>query len=78
MLSKSSLLMYTHRFEVKNTRGDAVQLQVSEQVPLSTDERIKVMRGYSLASFQGLCTVFCCTKDTEGLVSFLTCVMSRV
>ena len=42
MLSKSSLVTYTHSFEVKNTRQDAVQLQISEQVPLTTDDRIKV------------------------------------
>jgi len=31
-----------------------------------------------LASFPGLQTIFSCMKDVEGLVSFLTCVMSRV
>ena len=42
MLSKSSVVSYTHTFDVKNTRADTVQIQVSEQVPLSTDDRIKV------------------------------------
>ena len=31
-----------------------------------------------LASFHGPCAVFSCTKDVEGLVSFLTCVTLRV
>ena len=44
VLSKSSVITYTHLFHVKNTRADAVQLQVSEQVPLSTDDRIKVRK----------------------------------
>ena len=35
-------MTYTHTFEVKNTRQDSVSIQMSEQVPLSTDDRIKV------------------------------------
>ena len=42
--SKSSVITYTHLFHVKNTRTDTVKLQVSEQVPLSTDDRIKVRK----------------------------------
>ena len=34
--------------------------------------------GFFLASFPGPRAVFGCTEDTEGLVSFLMCVMSRV
>ena len=40
--AKTSTVTYTHTFEVKNTRADAVDMKVLEQVPLSTDERIKV------------------------------------
>lgn len=40
--SKSSVVTYTHTFDVKNTKADTIQIQVSEQVPLSTDDRIKV------------------------------------
>ena len=42
LLIKSSLLTYTLSFDVKNTRPESVSLQVYEQVPLSTDDRIKV------------------------------------
>ena len=41
--AKTSLITYTHAFEVKNTRADAIDMKVLEQVPLSTDERIKVL-----------------------------------
>ena len=41
--AKTSLVTYTHTFEVKNTKTDAVDMKLLEQVPLSTDERIKVL-----------------------------------
>ena len=40
--AKTNYITYTHSFVVKNTRSDSVQIKVSEQVPLSTDDRIKV------------------------------------
>ena len=40
--AKSNLITYTLRFGVKNTKTDAVDVNVLEQVPLSTDDRIKV------------------------------------
>ena len=42
VLKKNKLVTYAHSFVVKNTKTDAVSIQVSEQVPLSTDDRIKV------------------------------------
>ena len=42
VLKKNKVVTYTHSFVVKNTKTDAVSIQVSEQVPLSTDDRIKV------------------------------------
>ena len=42
VLTKNKLVTYTHTFVVKNTKTDTVSVQVSEQVPLSTDDRIKV------------------------------------
>ena len=42
VLTKNKLVTYTHTFVVKNTRSDTVSVQVSEQLPLSTDDRIKV------------------------------------
>ena len=46
MLSKTSCVTYTHLFEVKNTHKDSVDIELSEQVPLSTDDRIKVLHSY--------------------------------
>ena len=40
--AKTNCITFTHSFVVKNTRSDSVHIKVSEQVPLSTDERIKV------------------------------------
>ena len=34
---------YNHMFEVKNTKQEQVKVVLSEQVPLSTDEQIKVL-----------------------------------
>ena len=42
VLTKNKIITYTHTFVVKNTRADSVNIQVSEQVPLTTDDRIKV------------------------------------
>jgi hypothetical protein len=41
-LSKNKVLTYTHAIKVKNTRQDEAEIEVSEQVPLSQDDRIKV------------------------------------
>ena len=41
-LLKSNLLTYTHVYAVKNTQANVVELKVMEQVPLSSDERLKV------------------------------------
>ncbi|XP_064396719.1 protein F37C4.5-like isoform X2 [Halichondria panicea] len=40
--AKTNTITYTHTSLVKNTRSDYVNIKVSEQVPLSTDDRIKV------------------------------------
>ena len=40
--AKTKLITYTHAFDVKNTRPDAADMKLMEQVPLSIDERIKV------------------------------------
>ncbi len=42
--AKTNTITYTHTFLVKNTRSDSVNIKVSEQVPLSTDDRIKVQQ----------------------------------
>ena len=47
--AKTNLITYTHAFQVKNTRADEVHIKVLEQVPLSTDERIKVDLSLSLS-----------------------------
>ena len=39
---KSNLLTYTYVYAVKNTQANVVELKVMEQVPLSSDERLKV------------------------------------
>lgn len=40
--AKTNLITYTHAFQVKNTRADQVNIKLLEQLPLSTDDRIKV------------------------------------
>ena len=40
--SKTNLITHTHTFQVKNTRADQVHIKLLEQLPLSTDDRIKV------------------------------------
>ena len=42
LISKSVTVGYNHMFEVKNTKQEQVKVTLSEQLPLSTDERIKV------------------------------------
>ncbi len=42
--AKTNTITYTHTSLVKNTRSDSVNIKVSEQVPLSTDDRIKVQQ----------------------------------
>ena len=42
IISKSISIGYQHVFEVKNTKQEEVKVTLSEQLPLSTDERIKV------------------------------------
>ena len=42
MISKHVSVAYKHMFEVKNTKRDQVKVILTEQLPLSTDERIKV------------------------------------
>lgn len=39
---KAASITYTHKFLVKNTKAHSAIIHVSEQVPLSTDDRIKV------------------------------------
>ena len=43
MISKHVSVAYKHMFEVKNTKRDQVKVILTEQLPLSTDERIKVL-----------------------------------
>ena len=40
---KTNSITYSHVFVVKNTRSEEINIQVLEQVPLSTDDRIKVL-----------------------------------
>ena len=40
--NKAASVSYTHKFLVKNTKTHSVNIHLSEQVPLSTDDRIKV------------------------------------
>lgn len=42
MLTKNNFVTMTHFFKVKNTQANPVKLKVMEQVPLSSDERLKV------------------------------------
>jgi len=42
LISKSVTVGYSHIFEVKNTKQEQVKVTLSEQLPLSTDEKIKV------------------------------------
>ena len=44
LISKSVTVGYRYMFEVKNTKQEQVKVTLSEQLPLSTDERIKVRR----------------------------------
>lgn len=41
--NKTTSITYTHQFLVKNTKSNSVSIHLSEQVPLSTDDRIKVV-----------------------------------
>ena len=55
VLTKSNLVTYAHAFVVKNTRSDTVSVKVLEQLPLSTDDRIKVgTMMYESHSYKGL------------------------
>ena len=40
--SKTTSNTYTHKFQVKNTKAHPVIIHLSEQVPLSSDDRVKV------------------------------------
>ena len=42
LITKSVSMGYKHVFEVKNAKQQEVKVVLSEQLPLSTDERIKV------------------------------------
>ena len=42
IISKNTTIGYQHVFEVKNTKQEEVKVILTEQLPLSTDERIKV------------------------------------
>ena len=42
IISKSVTIGYQHVFEVKNTKQEEIKVTLLEQLPLSTDERIKV------------------------------------
>ena len=44
-VSKNNLLTYTYEFNVKNTQANVVKLKVLEQLPLSSDEKLKVREG---------------------------------
>lgn len=44
LLTKSTKLSTDQTIEVKNTRATMVQIKVADQLPLSTDEKIKVRR----------------------------------
>ena len=44
MISKSVSVSYQHVFEVKNTKQEETKVTLSEQLPLSTDERIRVRK----------------------------------
>ena len=40
--NKVASITYTHHFRVKNTKTHSVSIQLYEQVPLSSDDRVKV------------------------------------
>ena len=40
--SKTTSITYTQKFQVKNTKSHPVSIHLSEQVPLSSDEKVKV------------------------------------
>ena len=42
LITKHVSIGYKHVFEVKNTKQQQIKIVLSEQLPLSTDERIKV------------------------------------
>ena len=66
--AKTNTITYTHTSLIKNTRSDSVNIKVSEQVPLSTDDRIKVQQLSSQLVFAStfiqchtaICTVMFC------------------
>jgi hypothetical protein len=47
--NKAASISYTHKFLVKNTKDHSVNIHLSEQVPLSTDDRIKVSQWLPLS-----------------------------
>ena len=42
LLNKTSSTTYQQVIEIKNTHNDAIKILVSDQLPLSTEEKIKV------------------------------------
>ena len=45
-IAKNNHLLYTFVYTVKNTQPNVVKVKVMEQVPLSSDERLKVGQYY--------------------------------
>lgn len=43
ILSKSSILTHEQKIEVKNTKQDAIKIIVHEHLPLSSEEKLKVI-----------------------------------
>jgi len=44
LLTKSTRFSTEQTIEVKNTRANPIQIKLADQLPLSTDEKIKVRR----------------------------------
>ena len=50
---RTTSVTYTHHFLVKNTKTHPVSIQLSEQVPLSSDDRVKVQEYWDMWGILG-------------------------
>ena len=47
-ISKNNHLMYTFVYNVKNTQANVAKVKVLEQIPLSSDDKLKVCNDYDI------------------------------
>lgn len=82
IISKVHVMTYRQQIEVKNTRQAPCKILVSDQLPQSTLDKIKVSRGHVKVVYVTFClpiviTTRCkdCYNDAMLPVTCLTCVV---